>query len=103
MMISFSTVRLARMTSAMLDVCVMVVREPVARVSDCDGATEALRRTSPDAVGRVDAEQHADVGCGRIAGERDRARTRASKGPVNGRSTGHERLLKRPAGETRRA
>jgi hypothetical protein len=47
MITSFSTVRLARITSAMLEVCVIVVRRPVAFVSDCDGATPALSSTSP--------------------------------------------------------
>ena len=61
MMISFSTVRLARITSAMVDVWVIVVREPVARVSDCAGASDALSSTSPARVGRVDAEQDVDL------------------------------------------
>ena len=47
MMISFSTVRLARITSAIVEVCVIVVLEPVARVSDCAGASDALSSTSP--------------------------------------------------------
>ena len=47
MMISFSTVRLARMTSAMVEVCVIVVFDPVARVIDCAGASDALSSTSP--------------------------------------------------------
>src|SRR6188768_4271264 len=47
MMISFSTVRLARITSDMDEVWAMVVREPVAFVSDCAGASDALSRTSP--------------------------------------------------------
>ena len=48
MITSFSTVRLARITSAMLEVWVIVARMPVTRVSDCDGASEALSSTSPE-------------------------------------------------------
>src|SRR5450755_1694802 len=46
MMISFSTVRLARITSAIVDVWAIVVFVPTARVNDCEGATEALIRIS---------------------------------------------------------
>ena len=79
MMISFSTVRLARITSAMLEVWAIVVREPVARVSDCAGASDALSSTSPRGIGGVDAEQDVDLAGGRRAGAERQRRRRAQR------------------------
>ena len=79
MITSFSTVRLARITSAMLEVWVIVVRMPVTRVSDCEGATEALSSTSPEeSAGSMPSRTRTSVaacaaGAERRRGERERS------------------------------